>query len=103
MTELLYPLKLITSFVAWFFSFISDFLSPILSLVIEMQKMILSLLKLILYAPSVSIMKLAHLLKDGLLGLLLLGKEFFSLIKQFIMPMSNPSNRQATLSFLQVC
>jgi hypothetical protein len=67
-----------------------DIITPVFTFGIEIIKLIYSLLKLVFYLPSISVMKVALLFKDGLLGMLLITKELFAFFKGFVVPMANP-------------
>ena len=66
-----------------------DTVTPIFVLFIEIIKLLFSLVKLILYIPAISCLKLILLLKDGIVGIFLLIKGIFMFFKSFVAPMAN--------------
>ncbi len=98
--ECFYPITSIVRLVAYSVSVLLDIVRPVFTLLVELIRLILSLTKLVLYPPSVSIFRLLVLLKDGIFGLLLLIKEFLFIFKKLVAPMGKRENREATLSFL---
>jgi len=67
-----------------------DIVTPLVTLVIELLRLKISLIKLLLLPPSLSLLRLLILIKDGIVGLLIFLKEFFAFFKSFIAPMANP-------------
>jgi hypothetical protein len=67
-----------------------DIVTPLVTLVIELLRLKISLIKLLLLPPSLSLLRLLVLIKDGVVGLLIFLKEFFAFLKSFIAPMANP-------------
>ena len=102
LSDLLSPVTLLWEFVTSLCGVTVDLITPIVTLFTELLRLILSLIKLVLYAPSIGLLKLLLLIKDGAVGIFGLIKSTFILFKSFL-PMANRQNREATMSFLQVC
>ena len=58
---------------------------PVFTLILELLRLVLSLVKLIFYVPSISIMKILTLFKDAVLGFVMLIKQ----LKTYVMPLAN--------------
>lgn len=67
-----------------------DIITPIFTFGIEIFKLVFSLIKLVFYLPSISLMKVALLFKDGFVGFILITKELVAFFKGFIVPIANP-------------
>jgi hypothetical protein len=101
--ESLEPFIYIAHLVHSIFSLIYDLAAPVFIVVWELVKIALSLCKLFLYTPSMTLLKLLTLLFDGVMGFLSLAKESLSFLKTLATPFSSQRSRQTTMSFLQVC
>ena len=97
--DLFLPFKALWSLLQFLMRILIEVVTPIITLVAELIKLKLSLLKLILLPPSLSLMRLLMLFRDGFLGLISVIQEG----QRYIKPFSNPRNREATLGFLQIC
>ena len=80
-----------------------EVVTPIFTMIVELFRLKVSLIKLILLPPSLSLLRLLMVVKDGLLNMFLMIQEFLMFFKKYIKPLSNPRNREATLGFLQIC
>ena len=94
--DLFLPFKALWSLLQFLMRILIEVVTPIITLVAELIKLKLSLLKLILLPPSLSLMRLLMLFRDGFLGLISVIQEGLRYIKPF-------SNREATVGFLQIC
>ena len=101
--DLFLPFKALWSLLQFLMRILIEVVTPIITLVAELIKLKLSLLKLILLPPSLSLMRLLMLFRDGFLGLISVIQEGLMFFKRYIKPFSNPRNREATLGFLQIC
>jgi hypothetical protein len=101
--DLFLPFKALWSLLQFLMRILIEVVTPIITLVAELIKLKLSLLKLILLPPSLSLMRLLMLFRDGFLGLVSVIQEGLMFFKRYIKPLSNPRNREATLGFLQIC
>ena len=77
-----------------------DIITPVFTFGIEVLKLLMSFVKLILYIPSIGIIRVLLLIKDAIIGTLLLFKSVIMLFKSFIVPISNSQNREVTLTFI---
>jgi len=98
--DLFLPFKALWSLLQFLMRILIEVVTPIITLVAELIKLKLSLLKLILLPPSLSLMRLLMLFRDGFLGLISVIQEGLMFFKRYIKPFSN---REATLGFLQIC
>jgi len=101
--ESLEPFLYLAHLVHSAFTLIYDLTAPIFTVVWELIKIALSLCKLFLYTPSMTLLKLLTILADGFMGFLNLMKESASFLKSLASPFSSQRSRQTTMSFLQVC
>ncbi len=85
---------------------IREVITPVLYFAFEIVKLKWSFVKLLLYLPTISLVKLSLLAKDTLLCFLFLFKQLlsgFSLLKRVIIPaaQSTYENKEATVTFIQ--
>lgn len=84
---------------------VREIITPVVQFVIEIVKIKWSLVKLILYLPSISIVKLCLMVKEAVMGVLLIFKSIFSgfsLLKRLIIPaaQSTYEHKETTMSFI---
>lgn len=103
LSELFFPITSVYKLLRLFVMLIIDIITPFFNLIIELIRLVFSLIKLIFYVPTLSIRKIIFLLKDGLMGGFLFIKEVLTFFKSFVMPMAKAQNREATISFIQLC
>lgn len=84
----LYILQTMWSITRGLIYIVSDVLYPIIWVVCEIFKLIGSLLKLILYTPSISFLKVLTYIKDGLYSTFLIAKDLSTVIKKFVLPVA---------------
>lgn len=90
---------------SYFCLLIRDIIKPVLVFINEVFKVILAVIKLILMLPTLSLIKLLTLLKDGALGLLTFLKsvlEGVRMIKNVIIPAAKTSieHRETTFNLI---
>lgn len=90
LSELFFPFTQMFRLLKLIVILLIDIITPVFSFGIEFIKLIGSLIKLLLYLPTLSIMKILILFKDGFVGIIIITKEFFSFFKSFVVPMANP-------------
>jgi len=84
---------------------IFEIVTPVFTLGIEIIKLKLSLVKLVFYMPTMSLVKLTLLIKDGFIGIFLIIKEIINgikAIKTIIIPAAKTvsENKDTTLSII---
>lgn len=79
------PIRLLGNLVSSILLLSVEVVRPVFTLIFEFLRLALSLVKLIFYVPSISLMKLLVLLKDGILGFVMLIKQ----LKTYVMPLAN--------------
>lgn len=90
------------------FILLFEVITPVLGFALELVKLKWSLVKLILYLPSISLVKLFLMLKEGFMGIVLIFKSIFSgldILKRVIIPAAKTTyeNKETTMSFIQIC
>lgn len=100
--ESLEPFFYLAHLVHSVFTLIFELTAPVFTVVWELIKIVLSLGKLFLYTPSMTMLKLLTILADGLIGTLNIIKDSLSFLKSLATPFSSQRSRQTTMSFLQV-
>lgn len=79
------PIRLLCSVVSSLLLLSVEVVRPVFTLILELLRLVLSLVKLIFYVPSISIMKILTLFKDAVLGFVMLIKQ----LKTYVMPLAN--------------
>jgi hypothetical protein len=79
------PIRLLCSVVSSLLLLSVEVVRPVFTLILELLRLVLSLVKLIFYVPSISIMKILTLFKDAVVGFLMLIKQ----LKTYVMPLAN--------------
>ena len=83
-------------------------MTPVFTLAIELIRLKMSLVKIILYMPTMSFLKLLLVVKDGFVGFYFVIKEILTsltIIKRIIIPAAKTTieNKETTMSLIQFC
>lgn len=98
------PLQSIGQFISYAFKIAYEVIYPLVYLITELFKLVTSVVKVVLYTPTMSMYRLMSIVFEGIKSMAIAMRDFYRFIKQFVVPVAtNPHNREATMGFLQLC